>query len=1004
MSRLRLIKDSLYNASSFVLDETGTQTSANYRVCHNLNQSSGYVNFKSGGLREFYCIPDQNNTVPEQVYTKVSFLSGFQYDFDFDLKINNVSLYSTTFNTSGPYELVDGEYQVSQSGYFTPSFSQLNALVTNKDLTKTKIRHDIVKVTVNPSDVTPALDNKLRQLEINFSGSVYSSYNSLTPEIYSFYPSLVEGAVNNSGVNNSDASFVAGPTNTSGADGTWIYNPVNNSISESGYLYNNSYIDFYFNTSGIFNQNNNTRTIDKCIFSIRANNSSGNISNNQDWCSLGLFLDEFSNCVGFGSGFHVQNQGGFTRLASDLSFSRSGLPNSYLSTSDLMDNFFVRLYQPPRDTKISSAQIDLYCSNDDMLCFNIQAHVNNRVNNLNPKASFSINSGRNRIKQSGYDNEFFNIAYKPLNSGDSVPISYYPSVWSNYYNEEIDSYQYHNKAYKNYLYLEQDNNIVESIDTLNDYTVMLHCSTSGNYNYLKSSYGATLLEKYTGTTLDFKLSVEDEQLNFIARNNFGSYNYANIDSYPNSMIIITGQRLGPLNKVDVYISTGDIDFYNAYSSSSVAPGGVGNLYIGGSGLTDFKGYIHEYGISDSYSEAADINNLYVSRFNLSEVLASGNHIQLESKNINKVINDSFFVNLETMAEKESLYENRPSIFAYNTLLTGPENYLVNINYELVSNNPSGLNLSGYYNEGFLTNGVGFYFDNTLNFQTHLANGSGLLEVQPFTYAANRNRPQTDFNYPTYINFNLNSYNNSNHDYNLVIKDVFLSFNGWYINQTGVQPISFVTEGYTYQDDSLDFYLHNAVSSSGVDFYLKGQDASNNYVNFYTNGSIIQQSGITFNTIGGQVSFDDLDLYSSGPVLNISNINLFIEGTTPEETSESFNISLQSLFSEIGWDNIYYDEYGYPYYYGDSAYGVFSSVGFSINSEFNPEGSINLYIDASTEETEDSINLFVEGNITTDGHFNMFMPNIQSNARYQLDFFLPSAYSQSGNINMFIEGS
>lgn len=1007
--RLNFIKDSLYNADSNILDENGIQTSENYRICHKLNQSSGYVNFKSGGSRDFYCVPDQNNTVPEQIYVKASFLSGFQHNLDFNLSINNTSVYNTTFNTSGPYELVDGQYQVSKSGYFTPNQIQLDNLLRNKNSNKSTIRHDIVKINVNSSNPASGLDQRLRNLEIDYSGQKYSSYNSLTPETQTFYPSTLSGfsVINSSGTNPSDASFVSGPTNSSGGDATWIYNQSHTSQTESGYLYNISYLDFYFNTSGLFNQNNNTRNIDKCVFSIRANNSSGNISNNQEWSYLQLFANEFDNAIGFGSGFHINNKGGFTKLESNIAFIKDGRPNNKFSTSDLVDNFFIRLYQPPKNTKISRVQTDLYLSNDDMFCMSVRGDVNYKRENIRPSGVYSFNTGKNRLKENIYDEGFFNVVYRPVNSGDSYNGNH-SNNWNTYYNQQIPTYEYHNHDYKNYTFLNNEQYLQESFNSSNNYTILLHCSTAGFSNYLESQEGAVLLEKYNGHSPEFKIIVHNNELECLTFHTDGGITSSFFNSYPNTLLLLTKRNNGGYDDFNVFISSSDSNFEKVFSNGfNKIISGNGGLFIGGSGIGNFSGYIHEYGISSVFLDDEDIPDYENTRFNISKTICDNKVLELTVSNLEEKLIDEFSFNLQKMNSKERFFENNVTSFAYNSLITNSNSCVVNCNYELYSNNPSGIKVSGFYQDLFSRNSDpnnGAF--NLINFSGHLPNGSGNVSLTSYTHPNEIINGVADFLYSPYINLKLESQDNYGNYYNLKIKDIFLSFDGWYTNQTGILPISFITNGYTYEDESIDFYLHNASAASGVDFYLKGKEVSNNYINFHTNASIIQQSGVTFNTIGGQVAFNGLDFYSAGPILTIGEISLFIEGNSGELSDGSIGMFLPSMFNDgvgIGWDNVYYNDYGYPYYYGDAGYGIYSSVGFNSYSDFNPQGSINLYISTSEEESEDSINFSIEGESLSDSHFNMFLPNNQSNSRYQLDFFLPSAYNQSGNINMFIEG-
>ena len=64
-------------------------------------------------------------------------------------------------------------------------------------------------------------------------------------------------------------------------------------------------------------------------------------------------------------------------------------------------------------------------------------------------------------------------AYFELNPGDSIDKNFSTAdYWFNYYENQIDTYQYHNHYYKNGLGLKADQNFKSSFDSTNDYTAV----------------------------------------------------------------------------------------------------------------------------------------------------------------------------------------------------------------------------------------------------------------------------------------------------------------------------------------------------------------------------------------------------------------------------------------------------------------------------------------------------------------------------------------------------
>lgn len=987
MDKLFFVKD-IEPINSNITDHNSAPSSYSHNISNVLNQTSGYLNFKGGDIRHFYATTNQSSLVPEKVYVKASFISGYPNDFNFVTRINDVKVFDKLFDRTS-YDLIDGEYRRSISGYFTPSGVHLDTILRNVNTNKTLGLHDIVKISVNGSSSSISDSYKLSNLEIAYEGSTYSSNTSLTPEIHSFYPSFVYGMnySNSSGIDLNNPDYVNGPTSSSSNDSTWIFNNNNVINSLSGYQYDISYLEFRFNTSGL----NKLDKLDKCTFSVRANNSSGNNTNNKNWCKVGLFSDRIENAIGYGSGFLVDNKGGFTKLESEISFIDEGLPSLTYKNSSLMDNFFVRLYQVPQNTKISSSQIDFYTSDQNSFIMNINGNVAHKKGQILPSLKYSYNPGYNRLKRLNFDESLFDILYKPLYSGSLVGLNKQPPVWSNYYNEKIDSSINIKHDYNNYLYLEKDNFAAEIFDYSKDFTLMTYFSTSGNYTHLNSPNGATLIEKKTGSNTDFKISIEDNRLKIDIKES-GSNRVEYIDSSPSSILLICGEMDNYPKRLHFYLSdhfginkVKTIDYLNTN-------GGIGPVYIGGSGINDFEGYLHEYGISSKSLTEDDLLDFANSRFTITRPLQSGYPLKLYTENASK-IEDDFEIQMDSLDSSPRLYQNHVSSFAYDTLVTGPENYLIEIDYKLSIPSGNNLNISGVYKESYIKDFFNEGSDrqglnNVINFKPiTLVNGSGSVLLEPYTFAKEVIKPRIDYHSYSEFDFSINS--SGFIDYcDFQIDNVKMIFNGFYTNLTGIQTLSLTTDGYTFEDNSVDFYLANRNSVSGLDFYTAGRDASNKYLDFQTKGSIIQQSGVTFTTIGQKISYDDLDFYTSGPNPEQQSMEFFLQARV-EPITKGVTMFMPSLYDASGYGAIYYEPYGYPYYY------YFYSDGIK------PNQRTEFFLKADDEKLVESINLFIEGDTNADKHLDMYLPNNQFNTNYELDFTLLSAYNQSNGLDMFI---
>lgn len=1031
MDNLFLVKD-FENTSSGVVDHNNIPSSYSHRICNLLNQQSGYINFK-GGDKDFYAIPSESSLSPENIYVKATFISGYPNDFSFSANMNGINLFTTTFQKSGVYELSGGEYRISKSGYFTPSSLELNKLVQSKTNNINDIKHDFLKISVSSGSSLITDYYKLCNLEIAYGGRSYKPNSSIAPDIKSFYPSSITGNsyTSLSGINASDPNNVKGPTNSSGNDSLWIKRDSYNSLyyNDDGYEYDGQYLQFGFNTSGVILQDN--RNIEKCVFSVRVNNLSGNETNNQNWCRLGLFNGSIDKAIGYGSGFLVNNKNSFTMLESEICFIDNGLPSDKYKTVGLMDNFYIRLYQLPVEAKISSAQVDLYTLNSNSFNMAINGNVNSKSGILEPRMSSEYNPGYNRLKRSSYESGIFDV-YKPLYSGDSITIKYTPEVWSNYYNEKIDTTDGNRHQYNNYLYLKENNYITDTINTTDKFAFMFLCSTSGNtlpsgdegygnpyyddcieagsfaYEYLRSRFGATLLEKKTGSSTDFKLYIEDEKIKISVKDGAYTQN-GEFNSESTSLILITGKKSGYLNLLDIYSFDQNGSFTKPFSTTTTLGGGAGNLYIGGSGVNDFNGYIHEYGIGSKYFEYQDVLDFKYSRYNISKVLED-NVLELDARKINNNIKDNFTINFSSMTGISGLYENVVSSYSYDTIITGKDNYLIQIDYE--SNN--NLNISGVYSEDYRLGGIsGPDVFNIINFKPKtLTSGTHSVILEPYTFANELIKPNIDYNMYSKFDFEINSSdgnrlvddntldyllddNTSSYlisdngsttkDIDFKINDIKMLFKGSYIQPVIYGNLTLTTIGKTSENKSIDFYLNNQLKNNSLDFYTSGKSNYSGGLDFYTVGSFSQQSGLNFVTSSKLISYESLDLYTKGPIMYDPTrkegvIEMFL-GASTETSFKALPMFTKSIPYISGYPSGYYPPDGYSFVYD----------------------SINFFTGSNEEKTKESINFFTKSDTITDKHIDMYLPNNQSHTQYQLDFSLPCAYNQSGSINMFIKG-
>ena len=76
----------------------------------------------------------------------------------------------------------------------------------------------------------------------------------------------------------------------------------------------------------------------------------------------------------------------------------------------------------------------------------------------------------------------------------------------------------------------------------------------------------------------------------------------------------------------------------------------------------------------------------------------------------------------------------------------------------------------------------------------------------------------------------------------------------------------------------------------------------------------------------------------------------------------------------------------------------------MNSASDPLSSINMFVGSSMEELEDSINMYLDGSITSDKHVDMFLHNNHSGEIYDFTMFMQVPQSGlTSDMNMYTTG-
>lgn len=980
------IKDLWWKNPTTIVDDASNPSTYDYNICKKINQSSGYIEFQASQPNtDFYCTAYNQSNYPSQIYTSVRIIDGsYNEDFDLSVSINGVAVFDETF--PDPFITPIGASGIILSGFYNPSQSDLeNILKVRSRLLSSGFLHDIIKISVSSG-----IGQQIEEIELEYiGGSIENSYSSLTPTIIVRNPSGIDGNLlyDDNGVITTDASLVSGEITNSATESTYIYISGFNHDTN----YSENYIDFKFDLEEYFgkNSNNITNQVDKIIFGLRYSLASGANTNNQEFSSVSLFSNKYDRAIAWGSGFYFKNTGGsFVSSETYINFLKDYSTDRYFDSSDLLDQFRVRLNAVPADCRISACELDIYTHDDSVFAMHIPGQVisSSGIKEINDSRLF--NTGKNRFVE-----DFSYVRLMPIRNlmedpapfgGDSKAVNILE--WGNYYEDSLDTYQYHNNEYMNYALLGPSGYYWNYMNSTNSYSLLVHLSTSGNYSYMQARNGANVINKQAPDGTEFLLNIIGDKYEFVSFDEFGTPASRTFDSTAHDIILITKQESGESDILTVYKSNTYGFFQEQFTDSRSLRGGFGKIYFGGSGIDDFGGYLHEYGYNEN--AALDVGRFDRARFSISEALViSGLSWDVQPTSGN--LSDSFFLRGELDGTSDPLLYQycTPAVFAYQNWVTNPSSFYINLDYKFESSNPSGLHISGVYTQKFVNDGeyrtIAYRFDKNLP-----SSGDQTINIYPFEVSnAYDEIPNRDISNTPSLTLYIKSYDNDGSRNKLTINSLDIRYDGWYLPQTGIdnnnQVITFYTNGYTIDNNDFDFFLQNTFVSSGVDFFIKGNGASTRALNFFIAAELIESSGVSMITTGQQVQDKSLNFtILQGLQPTNGGIPFYGSGTTPEVDVSTVNFYTSSTAES----------------------GIYAIQPLTLFSNFDSRNSINFFIGLSEDETEDSLNMFVAGNIGAKNKFNMFIPNQQGNTNYEFDMSMFSAYNQSGDLNMFIEGS
>ena len=981
MARLRFIRD-IWWLNSGVTDDTGASSTASYNICNKLNDASGALRF-NGNTSSFFTRTIETDVKPEKIRIVCdrSYAGGSQIQLI--IKVNDVIVYDETFTSIGA----------------NPR-TETTTLTAEEIVEVTKNRHSLHYNVVEIEAIydSPGANLLINNVELHYESDTSATYNNhkslgtsntkyIYPKKHSFPISQYQGDwKNSSGGSGNIEQYIQGPTSSSSTESTYIVSSGEpawfNYGSWSGPIYSN--LEFAINDSGYYIK---PTQIERAFLNLRYNQSGNQINAQSDSFNVTVYsnkVDDGEIPYMWGPGFGIEpSSSGYLVGTTPLYYIRGSGSDIYYNTSSLIRDSIFKFTGLPSGLKIAAAEVLYYTEPDDILLMHTCCDVGFKSNSQYP---YITQTGKNRFK-SVNTNNFFDVGFWQLNPSSIISntslsgtLLNQPLFWHNYYHQQISAYANHNHCYYNSMFLDENNQITLSgINLDEDFTIYLQLSSSGSTNHSISNNG-NILTKYGPTNnVQLEIFAENSDIHLRVFDSFGDDQGRFCNSSSNNQIIITNELLMGTNNLKLYFSDGNEDFLEQDFPIEINKAvGAGNIIL----CSGIYAYLHEFGFA---SQAINITEFNKTRHNYAEYLM-GSGVVLNVPSMSGSMVENFSMNFSGSILSPNFYQyHTPMIFSYDTYLTNPSSIRFTINYENATNAINGLNFSGYYLNGYNESNNELF----VRFNKNLPSGNATVTFGPSEWE-NRYVYQSSILFQNGLNLNLNQELN-NHQTNFKLKSFIVSYDGWYLPATGVNMFPMYTIGVDRPSNNLDFYLQNQLATSGIDFYIAGKEFSNNFVNFHTISTVLSSGYFDFTTSGKYIATD--------------SINLYLSGLTPPMDSKSLDMVINGLM--IGDYDVYNEVYNPPYFPlyfysgGTTQGGMFGTFNMYIGSVVDPLSSINMFIGSSMEETEDSINLFVDGSITEDKHIDMFLHNTHSGDFYDFTMFMQVPQSGStSDINMY----
>lgn len=917
MARVKFVKDIYWlNQTSTVVDDGSLASSATNNLCRKINQTLGHIE-SQGFYDELYCRIEQTEDIPEKVRVVYDLFASVNCLIT--MSINGVQVFSKSLNSP-------------ETG--TTTYTLSPAEVQTVKQSRNNIYYDMVLITFSGLSFGTKRINSLEVYYESDTGATYNNHETAVGSAIRYAHSTGMTTTNWTSYTN-----LARPTSSSANDATPITYVTENT---SG-----SCLTLPFNVSGAFST---PTTIQRSFLNLRYSQSGTFPTARTDCFSAYATFTSGNTPFMWGKGFTIEpSSSGFQVGTVPMYFVRGSGADLYYNSSTSFSGFDMKFIGLPSGMKISAMELLLYEEPNTSIDMHTLCSVLTTVDNKYPASdSYNFTSGKNRFK-SVNSSGIFDIGqwlFPPSGltsdtgrtgglSNSGVP------YWDNYFNKRISSYSTHNGCYNNAMFLKNSYLTIPNINLSGDFSLLVQLSSSGNtYNYFGNT--GNVLTKYNHLNeREFELNCLGNIFEFVVYNVSGAYVGFEMPATANSQLLIMNNSSGDYHVAVGAHSNGMNQFTTYGQIATNKARTAGNLVL----FSGFYGYLHELSIA---SRNIGQNFFSDTRHNYHEYLrGSGIYIHVPTT--------SNYLNTDYALVMESAQVHNPY---FNQFIGDPSGIYIDIDYENITNNPSGVSISGCYYNGASSTSNNYYF----NFNKHLPSGSGTARLYAQNYVNNNPTSASGLDYDL-MSFWLYGPQNSNYT-NFKLKTVSITYEGWADNPVVTEDVDFHTSGEQLGFGSLNFFEYSKMGSSGVDFFVNGYSPTNSGVNFHTMSTATNTSGI--------------NLYTSASLNGYSMLNMSISGTTPTPLSSGLE------FFQFATTNS----------------SLIKTVPFTIDSEVDSPNIINFFTQNAKDNLLDSINFYIKSEAVYNKSVEMFMPNTLSGVDYSVPFYVQAAYSGlTGNINM-----